>query len=216
MAIGKIIFLAADMCGSPRPRAGGMLLGSTSYTYYTLCITCLPARGGEMSDHEAGCSVAAILRAVRHMRPRSCTMTVRCIYFAPITGYSRFTRNYCTHRPDAMLPGNVKENDPAVAWHGSLRLRSSPGSVTDGEIKDEAANLAFAFWDRIGEFVMRARTDNELSPDEKALWIQSGLAISPLMGTSHFAVLLGLLPSLGSDWRMDISGPLPCPQRPLA
>ena len=40
-----------------------------------------------------------------HMRPRSCTTTVRCIYFAPITGYSRFTRNYCTHRPDAMLPG---------------------------------------------------------------------------------------------------------------
>ena len=30
---------------------------------------------------------------------------------------------------------------------------------------------------------MRARTENELSPDEKALWIQSGLAISPLMGT---------------------------------
>ena len=25
---GKVIFLAADMCGSPRPRAGGMLLGS--------------------------------------------------------------------------------------------------------------------------------------------------------------------------------------------
>ena len=55
MAIGKVIFLAADLCGSPRPRAGGMLLGSTSHTYYTLWITCLPARGGEMSDHEAGC-----------------------------------------------------------------------------------------------------------------------------------------------------------------
>ena len=52
-----------------------------------------------------------------HTRPRSCTTTVRCIYFAPITGYSRFTRNYCTHRPAARLPGNVKENDPAVAWH---------------------------------------------------------------------------------------------------
>ena len=56
MAISKIIALAADMCGSPRPRAGGMLLESTSFTYYTLCITCLPARGSEMSDHEAGCS----------------------------------------------------------------------------------------------------------------------------------------------------------------
>ena len=28
MAIGKVIFLAADMCGSLRPRAGGMLQGS--------------------------------------------------------------------------------------------------------------------------------------------------------------------------------------------
>ena len=28
--IGKVIFLAAHMSGSPRPRAGGMLLGSTS------------------------------------------------------------------------------------------------------------------------------------------------------------------------------------------
>ena len=62
------------------------------------------------------------------MRPRSCTMTVRCIYFAPITGYSRFTRNYCTHRPDAMLPGNVKENDPAVAWHGLQRMPNHPNN----------------------------------------------------------------------------------------
>ena len=30
-------------------------------------------------------------------------MTVLCVYFAPITGYSRFTRNYCTHRPAAQI-----------------------------------------------------------------------------------------------------------------
>ena len=34
-----------------------------------------------------------------------------------------------------------------------------------------------------GEFLMCSRTGSELSPDEKALWIQSGLAVSPLMGT---------------------------------
>ena len=33
---GKVIFLAADMCGSPRPRAGGMLLGSLSHTHFSL------------------------------------------------------------------------------------------------------------------------------------------------------------------------------------
>ena len=53
-------------------------------------------------------------------------MTVRCVYFAPITGYSRFTRNYCTHRPAAMLPGSVKENDPA--WHGLQRMPNHPNS----------------------------------------------------------------------------------------
>ena len=56
------------------------------------------------------------------MRPRSCTMTVRCTCFAPIIGYSRFTRNYCTHRLDTMLPGKEKESDPAVAWHGLQRI----------------------------------------------------------------------------------------------
>ena len=105
---------------------------------------------------------------------------------------------------------------PLFEWNTwSLRLRSSRGSVTGGEIKEEAANLAFAFRDRIGEFVMRARAENELSPDEKALWIQSGLAISPLMGT-YLQCSLDFCPALGIDWRMDISGPLPCPQRPLA
>ena len=38
-----------------------------------------------------------------HMRPRSCTMTVRCICYAPIIGYRRFTRNCYIYRPD--MPG---------------------------------------------------------------------------------------------------------------
>ena len=62
------------------------------------------------------------------MRPRSCTMTARCICFALITGYSRYTRNYCTHRPDTMLPGKEKGNDPAVAWHGLQRTLNHPNS----------------------------------------------------------------------------------------
>ena len=33
---------------------------------------------------------------------------------------------YCTHRPDAMLPGNVKENEPAVDWHGLQRMPNLP------------------------------------------------------------------------------------------
>ena len=89
---------------------------------------------------------------------------------------------------------------PLFDWHAwSLRFRGSPGSVTDEELKDEASNLAAAFWDRIGEFLMRTRTASELSPEEKTLWIQSGLAISPLMGTclQHSC---GLLFGMGIDW----------------
>ena len=62
------------------------------------------------------------------MRPRSCTMIVRCICYAPITGYSRSTRNYYIHRPDTMLPGKEKENDPAVAWLGLQRIPNHPNS----------------------------------------------------------------------------------------
>ena len=62
------------------------------------------------------------------MRLRSCTMTARCICFALIIGYSRFTRNYCTHRPDTMLPEKEKGNDPAVAWHGFQRTLNHPSS----------------------------------------------------------------------------------------
>ena len=72
--------------------------------------------------------VAAILRAVLTHETKSCTMTVRCTCFAPITGYSRFTRNYCTHRLDTMLPGKEKENDPAVAWQGLQRIPTHPNS----------------------------------------------------------------------------------------
>ena len=55
-------------------------------------------------------------------------MTVRCTCFAPITGYTRSIRNYCTPRPDTMLPENVKENDPAVAWLGLQRIPNHPNS----------------------------------------------------------------------------------------
>ena len=55
-------------------------------------------------------------------------MTARCICFAPIIGHSRFTRNHCTHRPDTMLPGKEKGNDPAVAWHGLQRPLNHPNS----------------------------------------------------------------------------------------
>ena len=71
---------------------------------------------------------------------------------------------------------------PLFDWDDwALRCRGFPGTLPDGEYGEEAAKLAKAFWDRIGEFLMRSRICSELSDEEKALWIQSGLAVSPLM-----------------------------------
>ena len=86
------------------------------------------------------------------------------------------------HMPNSMQ-GSLSFLDPLTHLYltgmpGHSALRSSPGSITEDEFKEEASNLAFAFWDRIGEFLKRSRTCSELSPDEKTLWIQSGLALS--------------------------------------
>ena len=100
---------------------------------------------------------------------------------------------------------------PLFDWHAwSLRFRSSLGSVTDEELKDEASNLAAAFWDRIGEFLMRTRSASELSPDEKALWIQSGLAVSPLMGTClQHSLDFCLAWALIGEWTSRVLFPVP-------
>ena len=83
-------------------------------------------------------------------------------------------------------------------------------SVTDEEFKDEASNLAFAFWDRVGEFLTRSRIGSELSPDEKALWIQSGLAISPLMGTClQYSLDFCLAWALIGEWTSRVLFPVP-------
>eukprot|EP00434_Breviolum_minutum_P045306 symbB.v1.2.040591.t1/scaffold7282.1/size12121/1 len=99
-------------------------------------------------------------------------------------------------------------------YHAALKLtgstRSSPGSITEDELKEEASNLAFAFWDRIGEFLKRSRTCSELSPDEKTLWIQSGLALSPLMGTClQYSLDFCLAWALIGEWTSKVLFPVP-------
>ena len=94
------------------------------------------------------------------------------------------------------------------AW--SLRLRSSPGSITEDVYKEEASNLAFAFWDRMGEFLKRSRTCSELSPDEKTLWIQSGLALTPLNGTClQYSLDFCLAWALIGEWTSRVLFPVP-------
>ena len=100
---------------------------------------------------------------------------------------------------------------PLFDWNAwSLRFRSSPGSVTDDEVKEEASRLAVAFWGRIGEFLQRSRTCSELSPEEKALWIQSGLAVSPLMGTClQYSLDFCLAWALIGEWTSRVLFPVP-------
>ena len=94
------------------------------------------------------------------------------------------------------------------AW--TLRFRGSPGAIPDAEFREEASKLAVAFWGRIGEFLMRSRTGSELSDDEQALWIQAGLAVSPLMGTClqyslHFCLAWALI----GEWTSRVLFPVP-------
>ena len=73
-----------------------------------------------------------------------------------------------------------------------------------------SSNLAFAFWDRMGEFLKRSRTCSELSPDEKTLWIQSGLALSPLMGTClQYSLDFCLAWALIGEWTSRVLFPVP-------
>ena len=97
----------------------------------------------------------------------------------------------------------------------TLRFRGSPGSIPDVEFGEEASKLAVAFWGRIGEFLMRARIGSELSDDEKALWIQSGLAVSPLMGTClQYSLDFCLAWALIGEWTSRVLFPVPKSQWP--
>ena len=111
-----------------------MLLESTNHTSsippseslsclqeLTKCLTM------ELAVH-LGKEVAAILRAVLTHETKKLYDDSTVHLRAPTTGSSRFTRNYFTHRPTAMPPGNVKENDLVVAWHGLQRMLNHPNS----------------------------------------------------------------------------------------
>ena len=48
---------------------------------------------------------------------------------------------------------------PLFDWDDwALRCRSFPATLPDTEYGEKASNLAMAFWSRIGEFLMRSRT----------------------------------------------------------
>ena len=67
----------------------------------------------------------------------------------------------------------------------------------------------------MGEFLMRSRIGSELSDEEKALWIQSGLAVSPLMGTClQYSLDFCLAWALIGEWTSRVLFPVPKGQWP--
>ena len=62
----------------------------------------------------------------------------------------------------------------------------------------------------MGEFLKRSRTCSELSPDEKTLWIQSGLALTPLNGTClQYSLDFCLAWALIGEWTSRVLFPVP-------
>ena len=87
--------------------------------------------------------------------------------------------------------------------------------LPDVEFGEEASKLAVAFWGKMGEFLVRSRTSSELSDEEKALWIQSGLAVSPLMGTClQYSLDFCLAWALIGEWTSRVLFPVPKGQWP--
>ena len=81
------------------------------------------------------------LRTISH-RPTGCVHTASCLQHS---NGARGSRGYRTHAElNAGLIVIFRSSHPPLfdwnAW--SLRFRSSPGSVTDEELKDEASNLS--------------------------------------------------------------------------
>ena len=104
---------------------------------------------------------------------------------------------------------------PLFDWDDwALRCRGFPGTPPDTGYEERASKLAMAFWGRIGD-LMRSRICSELSNEEKALWIQSGLAVSPLMGTClQYSLDFCLAWKLIGEWTSRVLFPVPKGQWP--
>ena len=108
-----------------------MLLGSSGHTHsqthllpFTKCLTM------KLAVYLAK-EIAAILRAVLIQRARSCTITVWCTCFAPITGYNNATREGERKRPgpSGVTPAATTEGEKLSCRQPIL---DGPGSGSCG------------------------------------------------------------------------------------
>ena len=95
---------------------------------------------------------------------------------------------------------------PLFLWKDwTRRCRCLPDEQLDKIVAAQAVQLEELFFARLGEFLTRTLGENELTPIEKQYWIQSGLALSPLMATcTQYALDFCLAWALLGEWTSRI------------
>ena len=88
--------------------------------------------------------------------------------------------------------------------------RCLPEEKYDDLVSDQADVLLELFLTRLGEFLQRTLGEHDLTPIEKQDWIQSGLALSPLMATcTQYSLDFCLAWALIGEWTSRILFPVP-------
>ena len=92
------------------------------------------------------------------------------------------------------------------------------GCLPDGDVdqatRTKAAEVSKLFWARVGEFfgefLGRTLTEFEMTDEEKQVWIQTGLALSPLPGTClQYSVDFAFAWALIGEWTSRVLFPVP-------
>ena len=100
---------------------------------------------------------------------------------------------------------------PLFHWDDwTRRCRCLPDGQFDAMVSTQAAKLEELFITRMGEFLTRTLGERDLTSVEKQYWIQSGLALSPLMATcTQYSLDFCLAWALIGEWTSRILFPVP-------
>ena len=99
---------------------------------------------------------------------------------------------------------------PLLNWVWTHRCRCLPDSHQDDLLSTQAEDLEGLFLSLMGDFLQRTLTERDLTPVEKQYWIQSGLALSPLIATcTQYSIDFCLASALIGEWTSRILFPVP-------
>ena len=100
---------------------------------------------------------------------------------------------------------------PLILWDDwTRRCRCLPDGQFEAMVATQAAKLEELFFTRMGEFSTRTPGERDLTMVEKQYWLQSGLALSPLMATcTQYSLDFCLAWALIGEWTSRILFPVP-------